>query len=79
MMAATFSDPSLLSTERLKEELKKHGVSLPAGRPSKPNLVKLYEQHILPKAHRPTSFSSDEEEDDSFTRSRVWNFGLFNR
>ena len=72
-MSSVFTNPSLLSTERLKEELKSHGVPLPVGRPTKPTLLKLYETTVAKKKklHSPTVFSSDEEDNESFMRSKV--------
>ena len=58
-----FSDPSLLTAARLKEELTKHGVEFRPGRPKK-YYVDLYSRSVRDAADSSQSrldFSSDDE------------------
>lgn len=63
-MAVFMDDPSLLTKERLKSELRAHNVELPGGNPAKDVYVQLYVKTVSAQSHGPQAldvFSSDEE------------------
>ena len=64
-MSKIFDNPSLLTTDRLEKELRKHGSPVPA-RKTKANLVKAYKEHVTAKKEE-LEFSSDDEA--SFVRN----------
>lgn len=74
-MAEFFKNPSLLTKERLKTDLRANGIPLPKSEQKKDFYVQLYLQHLSPKKEdalgkRISDFSSDEEQDVPSPASR---------
>ena len=76
-MSAIFKNPSLLTKDRLKADLKANGIPLPKSDQKKDFYVQLYLQHLSPKKQasgKRSDFSSDEEENPSPRSQRkvIW-------
>ena len=74
-MSKPFSDPNLLTKERLKRELEKNGVKLPRGDQKKEVYVNLYLENLSPRSDRSLGngeFSSDDEVYEESPRSKVF-------
>ena len=78
-MSEFFKNPSLLTKDRLKTELKANGIPLPKVDQKKDFYVRLYFEHLSPKkqnAHNKqiSGFSSDEDAPSPKSRRRVSRF-----
>lgn len=61
-MPVYLEDPSVLTKDKLKNELLAHNVELPSGNPTKDVLVQLYLDNVtVQDQHDTAAFSSDEE------------------
>ncbi|XP_018409380.1 PREDICTED: thymopoietin isoform X1 [Nanorana parkeri] len=69
-MPEFLEDPSLLTKDRLKNELLANSVSLPSGEQRKDVYVQLYLQHLTARNRGAREFSSDEEREATPVRGR---------
>lgn len=69
-MPEFLEDPSLLTKDKLKNELVANNVSLPPGEQRKDVYVKLYLQHLTARNRGAPDFSSDEEKEATPVRAR---------
>lgn len=65
-MPKFLTNPGVLTKDRLKTDLKKHGIALPRGDPKKQVYVDLYMEHLTSQNDDGDDkmFSSDEEEEN---------------
>ncbi|XP_056430449.1 thymopoietin isoform X4 [Hyla sarda] len=69
-MAEYAEDPSLLTKEKLKNELIANNIVLPSGQHPKDVYVQLYRQHLSSRNRATPEFSSDEERESTPVRGR---------
>ncbi|XP_053572919.1 thymopoietin isoform X1 [Bombina bombina] len=69
-MPEFLEDPSVLTKDKLKNELVANNVTLPAGEQRKEVYVKLYLQHLTSRNRATPEFSSDEERESTPARGR---------
>ncbi|XP_069829996.1 thymopoietin isoform X1 [Dendropsophus ebraccatus] len=69
-MAEHSQDPSLLTKEKLKNELIANNIVLPTGDQRKEVYVQLYRQHLSSRNRATPDFSSDEERESTPVRGR---------
>ncbi|XP_040264229.1 thymopoietin isoform X3 [Bufo bufo] len=69
-MAEYLEDPSLLTKEKLKNELIANNIALPSGQQPKDVYVQLYLKHLSSRNRATPDFSSDEEREATPVRSR---------
>ncbi|XP_072002577.1 thymopoietin isoform X7 [Engystomops pustulosus] len=69
-MAEFLEDPSILTKEKLKNELIANNIVLPSGEQRKDVYVQLYRQHLSSRNRNTPDFSSDEERESTPVRGR---------
>ncbi|XP_044136506.1 thymopoietin isoform X6 [Bufo gargarizans] len=69
-MSEYLEDPSLLTKEKLKNELIANNIVLPSGEQRKEVYVQLYRKHLSSRNRATPEFSSDEEREATPVRSR---------
>ncbi|KAG9490476.1 hypothetical protein GDO78_006033 [Eleutherodactylus coqui] len=69
-MSEYLEDPSILTKEKLKNELIANNVVLPSGEQRKDVYVQLYRQHLTARNRATPEFSSDEERESTPVRGR---------
>ncbi|XP_066447568.1 thymopoietin isoform X6 [Eleutherodactylus coqui] len=69
-MSEYLEDPSVLTKEKLKNELIANNVVLPSGEQRKDVYVQLYRQHLTARNRATPEFSSDEERESTPVRGR---------
>ncbi|XP_075712887.1 thymopoietin isoform X1 [Rhinoderma darwinii] len=69
-MTEYLEDPSVLTKEKLKNELIANNIVLPSGDQRKDVYVQLYRQHLTSRNRATPDFSSDEERESTPLRSR---------
>ncbi|KAM3924460.1 lamina-associated polypeptide 2-like [Leptodactylus fuscus] len=69
-MSEYLEDPSVLTKEKLKNELIANKIELPSGDQRKDVYVQLYRQHLTARNRATPDFSSDEEKESTPVRGR---------